>query len=473
MIKIANAMYTPSALIELSNNPVAEALPKLLESDEFTIGVSHLPSIKSTERELPDHERMIACSRLGRCVVATTEFYTVYQRVYTLIKAGYIDRNPLTPKTTKWTYDIAKNNALPEKTTADTLMITGISGGGKTTIRNGFLKGFPQVIDHTEYQGKPFIFRQLVYICVDMPHDASRSALCLEIFRQFDDLLETNYAQQYGRKGVKIDDMQQAIATISANHMLGAIIIDEFQNLNIGKSGGKEAILNFFDYLANIARVPIIKIGTPAALLIFTGQFRSSRRAGTSGLIEIQQHSQDSKSWQYLMRAAWRYQWVKQPSKLSASIQNTLYQLSLGIPFCLFRLMELANQHAITTGHEVIDEALLKRVYKQEFGLIRQALSALRTGDTAGYEDLMRCDELLRDKNSSRNIEELLSVVRSQKFKGAAATHLSNHIENGIAETELSDRDRKMVLELKEKLQSGADDWMGSMLIEGKSEQLP
>jgi hypothetical protein len=468
MISIADAIYTPSTLPELAGNPMTEALPNELEPDEFTRAVSHFPQFKASDRQLPDNDRLLASYRLGRCVVATSDFYDIYKRIYTLIKSGYIGKNPLLPTVVKWTYDIAKNNTFPEKTTADTLMITGLSGGGKTTIINGVLRCFPNVIDHSQYQGKPFVFRQIIYIRLDMPGNSSRSAICLEMFKQFDLALGTDYAKQYGRHGVKIDVMQQAIATIAATHMLGAIFIDEFHNINIARSGGKEAALNFFDQLSNTVKVPIIKIGTPAALKIFIGQFRSSRRAGTSGLIEINRYSEDSPAWEYLVKAAWRYQWVKTTTTLTKSLRNALYQYSQGIPYCLFRLLELANRHAISLDLEVIDEKVLMHVYKTQFGLIAKALSALRTGGTESYEDLMRCDEVLRNQKGSTQLRELISFAKSHQFSGAAAGHLSSYIEDSIAEFELTERERNTLSKLKEKLLIASEENAGTSVIEGE-----
>ncbi len=259
MINIADAEYTPATLQEHAGNPMIEALPPILEPGKFTASLSYLPRFTPNERDLSDHDRILATHRIGECTVATPSFYSVYERIYTLIKAGYSGKNPLTPTTTRWVYSIGLDQARPKKTTADTLLITGLSGGGKTTTLGSVLRCFPNVIEHTNYQGKAFAFQQIVYVRIDMPSDATRSALCLAILDQFDQALGTDYVKQYSRQGVKIEAMQRAIATIAANHMLGMIFIDEFQNMNIAKSGGKEAALQFFDQMSNIVQVPMIR----------------------------------------------------------------------------------------------------------------------------------------------------------------------------------------------------------------------
>ena len=347
---IASARYLPARLDEFKGNPLVEALPERLTADELVTYVARLPDFDASQRQWHDHERELATKRLKRCVIPTEAYQKFYSAFYLVLMSGYLNRSPFSPDTVRWMYDLAHNQPVDEQTTADTLLVMGLSGAGKSTMLNSVLSCFPQVIEHKKYEGRAFNQKQLVYIRFDMPSDASRSALCKAFFSAVDKALGTNYHEQYSRPRILIEELQDNIKTICAAHYVGVVIIDEFQNLKVAKAGGDKVILQFFDSLTNLARVPIIKVGTPATLGLFKGLFESGRREGSSGIFELLQLKQRDVEWQALTDVLWNAQWVKKPQPISDEMRELLYQLTQGIPDCLVRLMIHANHEAISSG---------------------------------------------------------------------------------------------------------------------------
>lgn len=465
MITIAKAKYHPQRLQENQGNPLIEAIPPRLPPGKLISEVARKPEFEPAERDWEDWERELCVKRLERCVIPLSVYQDVYATIYTTLIAGYQNRNPMLPTTQQWRYGMAQNLQMNDKTTADSILLTGLSGAGKSTLINSILACFPQIIKHEAYDEQPFLQSQVVFLKIEIPPDASRKALCLSFFSGIDDVLGTDYYDQYSNTRKSIDQLETVIHKICAVHYVGMLIIDEFQNLNVAKAGGEEVILQFFDSITNNAKVPIIKVGTPAALRLFSAKFRSGRRAGSAGFFELGQLKQDERDWKVLVRAAWKYQWVKNPKKLDYNLENKLYELSQGIPFCLFKLMQLANLEAISSGSESITASTLQSVYRQHFGLLRQALSSLRKGNPKQYEDLLSVSAWLEGGSNSVPIGHLVNLAKSEDFRGGTAREIKSYVDDAITEAALSASEKRHLYKIKENLEAKLAEGKGAELL--------
>ncbi|WP_297796542.1 AAA family ATPase [uncultured Marinobacter sp.] len=470
MTTIAKAEYFPQRLQENQGNPLIEAVPPRLSPEQLIKAVARLPGFDPAQRVWQDHERELLIKRLERCVIPLSVYQDVYATIYTTLIAGYQDRNPVRPATRQWLYGVTQNVQINSKTTADSLLLTGLSGAGKSTLINSILSCFPQIIEHEIYADQPFSQQQVVFLKIEIPPDASRKALCLSFFFAIDEVLGTDYYQQYSNTRKSIDQLETAIHQICASHCVGILIIDEFQNLNVAKAGGEEVILQFFDSITNNAKIPIIKVGTPAALRLFSAKFRSGRRAGSAGFYELGQLKSDEQDWKTLVRAVWTYQWVKNPKRLDQKLESTLYELSQGIPFCLFKLMQLANLEGISSGVESISASTLRSVYTQHFGLLRHALSALRKGNPRQYEDLLPVSVWLEGGGGSVPIGHLINLAKTEEFRGDAAKMVKNHVDDAIAEAGLSASQKRQLFKIKENLETKLAEGKGAEFLGGEAE---
>lgn len=67
---------------------------------------------------------------------------------------------------------------------------------------------------------------------------------------------------------------------------LGALIIDEFQNIRVAKSGGIDKMNNFLASLVNKIGIPIVLIGLPEAVdAISKGLMNARRNIGQQGAV--------------------------------------------------------------------------------------------------------------------------------------------------------------------------------------------
>lgn len=452
-VRVADAVYTESRLKELQGNPLSEAIPPRLNEEAFLERIIRLPEFSDAERNWDDFEREMCVKRLERCLIPTSIYFHFYKQLYLSLYSGYISKNPLLPKTIEWLYDRDNTACLDDKTTADTMLLHGLSGLGKSTMLEHTLYLIPQVIQHTSYKRKTFRETQILYVKFSIPPDGERKGLLLSFFRAIDSIVGTKYFTQYCGINVSIDSMRAGVDIVCKKYWIGLIIIDELQNLNIASSAVKTKILQLFDEISNLTKVPIIKIGTNDSLLLFSGKFTSSRRADSAGSIEMKRYERNDTDWGNMCDVAWVRQWIKKPTPMTEEIRDLIYQLTQGIPSCLFRLFTLANIEAIASGTEKIDKSLLIDIYKKQFGLIRHALTALSKNRTSMYDDLASASDWFDTGGDRGSITKLLKLVAANEIRGDAAVDILNEVNSAVLNFYLSDRDRKKLTKIKAQLE--------------------
>jgi hypothetical protein len=167
--------------------------------------------------------------------------------------------------------------------------------------------------------------------------------------------------------------------------------IDEIQHLNEAKSGGAERMLNFFLQLMNTLGLPIVTVGTYAAMAVLSRELRQIRRSSGQGDLILDVMPNDE-VWRLLMESLWRYQYTRFPVPLTDEIVNALHYESAGILDFAIKLFLLVQIRAITVGTEKITTAMVHSVAHDSLKLAQPALRAIRTGDTSDVA-------LMRDLN--------------------------------------------------------------------------
>ena len=211
------------------------------------------------------------------------------------------------------------------RSTASGFFAIGISGVGKSTAIESVLSLYPQVIVHTEYNGRPFDQRQLVWLKLDCPHDGSVKGLCISFFHALDSLLGTSFHNKYcSKKNVTAHELLPVIARLSAQLGLGVLVIDEIQRLSLAKSGGSEEMLEFFVLLVNTIGVPVVLVGTFKAFPILTGAFAMARRGEGQGDLIWPTLKEKEADWGFFLNELWKYQWTSVHTELTEEIKKVI-----------------------------------------------------------------------------------------------------------------------------------------------------
>ena len=338
------------------------------------------------ERRLAARYRIHSLSRLAHeYYQPLAQHFWIESKISVCIRQGYRNRNPL-----ERGYTIATTEgyeAMMEKRqvrqvpgyhpNAYGFTIIGVSGVGKSTAVESVLDLYPQVIEHTEYDGNPFPFTQLVWLKLDCPHDGSLGGLCYSFFSAIDKIMGTSFYKEYRKSRVTIDSMMIQMTRIAHEYALGVLVIDEIQHLSQAK-GGSDAMLNFFVTLVNTIGVPVIMIGTTKALPILQGEFRQARRGSAVGDLIWNRMKKDA-DWNFFIETMWEYQWTREKVPCSPEMLDAMYQESQGIVVLAVVLYALVQEEAILGEKETFDVKDIHGTSRKRMALVQPMLEAIRT----------------------------------------------------------------------------------------------
>ncbi|WP_308636530.1 ATP-binding protein [Paenibacillus silvisoli] len=425
-----DAEYKPQEITGYKNNPFIEALPPIFEEEYVASKVARLPDHAEEQRKLGKQTRLHLIQQIADYVEPLPSHLVVEQRLSRLIRHGYKARNPLTREAVRQ-FNIGFKDILESglnedgvnlagiRSTASGFAILGVSGQGKTTAIESSLLLYPQVIHHSVYNCQPFIRKQLVWLKLNCPHDGSLKGLCLNFLQAVDSLLGTNYFRKFSSKGSSVDILLPIMAHIATLHGLGALVIDEIQNLSFMKSGGAERMLNYFTQLINTIGVPVILIGTFKAMKLLSGSFSQARRSTGQGDM-IMDRLVEGDEWDHFIQRLWKYQWTKAGTKLTDSLKHEMYELSQGIVDIAVKLYMLAQWEAISFGEEKerLTIGLLRSVASRHMQLVQPLLKVLKRNDPSAkmlVDDLYPRWDVL--DQFLRNAEEKINVQGEMRSK--------------------------------------------------------
>lgn len=388
--KVCKAIYIEQQIPNYIGNPLIEALPRILTSQEAMKKLSHYPDYDDSMRQLPEELRYQMLEDIVRFFTPLNIHIDLERRISRLIRAGYIERNPL--KYIFWSENGKRSTKVSEdsisqygdddefhSTSAYGFNAVGVSGIGKSLAYERVLRLCPQVIHHGEYKGRKFTFSQIVWLKIDCPFDGGLKGLCINFFQTVDSILGTSYHKNYGSKSRTTDEMLPFMALVAANHGIGVLVIDEIQRLSLAKSGGVEKMLNFFVQLVNTVGVPVTLVGTYKSLSIFDGNFSQMRRGTGQGDL-VWDRMKNDKEWKLFVEALWRFQYTKKVCSFGENPEliEVLYEETQGITDLAVKAYMLAQERAIETGKELITVSVIRSVCKDKFKIIRPALEALK-----------------------------------------------------------------------------------------------
>lgn len=391
--KICKAIYIEQQIPNYVGNPLIEALPRIMTTQEAMKELAHYPEYDESMRQLPDEIRQHILPDIVRFFTPMNIHIDLERRFSRVIRTGYIERNPL--KAIFWKENVNRagrvnENAISQydayndyfhSTSAYGFNMVGISGIGKSLAAEVILRLCPQVIHHSEYKGRKFTFSQIVWLKIDCPFDGSLKGLCINFFQTVDSILGTSYHKHYVGKsrGRTTDEMLLDMALVAANHGIGVLVIDEIQRVSLSKSGGVDKMLNFFDQLVNTMCVPVILVGTYKSLSVFDNNFSQMRRGTGQGDL-VWDRMQNDKEWKHFVKVLWRFQYTRNFCSLddNPELIEVLYEETQGITDLAVKAYMLAQERAIESKKELITASIIRSVCRDKFKIIRPALDALK-----------------------------------------------------------------------------------------------
>ncbi|MEH0005665.1 ATP-binding protein [Bacillus cytotoxicus] len=428
------AVYKEQLLSEYTKNPFIEALPPIFNEDDVLERFMVTPRISEQDKVSETNIRYHVLKRVKNFIQPLPIHFEVERRLSTLIRRGYLARNPLDKtflerirvlhelreEETAHKYIDERLNYI--RSTADSLSIIGISGIGKTTAIERLLLMYPQVIKHEEYKEQPFNRTQIVWLKIDCPYDGSLSTLCKSFFKAIDDLLETRYLEKFGYLNWVTSTMLLHMTSLASMYGIGVLVIDEIQHLLHSKND-QEEMLNFFVTLSNTVGIPTVLIGTSKAQKLFKGNFRQARRAASEAVI-WDRMAEDSEEWEFFLETLWELQCLKNHSELTDETKGAFYFECQGITSVAVNLFILAQERALfdeDNPNEIITPQVLKKTAKEDMQMIQPMMKAIQTNNLADmtkYEDIMiNLDEVMLNHKLNTEITGRIQEAFKQHRK--------------------------------------------------------
>lgn len=419
-----------------TGNPFIECLPPDIPREEDLMNeFDYFPELPENLAFLDIEERLDLLNLIEDIRIPILSQINCARQIQSLIRTAYKGRNPVLLEDLKRCRereeDITSANFMrkvkrkPIITTKRTKTFLGVSGAGKTTTALTACGMYPQVIEHTFYNGETFNREQILYLHVECPSSGDLKSFINNIIHEFDRVLDndTHYTNLYS--DMNINDKILSIGNLIDLHGLGLLMIDEIQNLT-NRSEGKK-LHSQITMMINIWKIPILFIGTPLACSLFNSEFRSNRRMGdTSMKLERLNESmlESGEDFDTFLAGLWEFQVTKNYTELTQELSQMFYEKTQGIVDLIKLLFERVQSYVIRdpmNEEETITEPIITRVFEEEFRPVRKAIEAVRSGNINQMERfgdiLMDFKEDILNKNVLDSSSGYYSELRKDRIK--------------------------------------------------------
>lgn len=361
---------TPAKYNEFSfDNPFVDALPKPLTIEELAEKLSISTQLPSDYRNYPPQIRQQLNCKIKQLYFPTEYTADIYRHLYQGLVTAYSGRTirSVVEKQDMLGGMLYENKRFnfeedfqEEQSLAESFSVLGDAGTGKTSGVQKVLKCFPKIIEHTSYRGIPLECLQITYIMVECPPDYSPKSICLQILANIDRLIGTEFQHEAIKRQFGLDYLIIKIAQLCQKFSIGAIIIDEIQNILFMNSKAKNSnkFVKFLLELNNLTGVCLVCLGTRIVSPYFDASPHLARRTRGPRLAPFD----NTKTFKFILEQMWNNAAVLNPTAITTEIYDTCYQITGGVLAGMASLIMKAADDAIFFQKEQITPELLKNV---------------------------------------------------------------------------------------------------------------
>ena len=435
------AKYTPYPVACYQGNPLIEALPCYTEyeSNEILKMLSGSPERPHPEAGKQDRSEWL--SRLSsNLFIPMLRHHELASLITSLILQGYEKRRPVTGQYVSMLQRAYHDRMQGKHGAADfwgrisaspmTLSLIGARGLGKSRALERIISAmYPQVIHHNS-PDLGAVFDQVVYLKANVPSGTTAKALCMSILSELSRVTGNSYADGIP-KNAMLESLRARLESLCDAHCVGVIILDEAQNL-LGSRSRKTELFNFIVEFSNTINAPIIFAGTPKIMEICQQGMRVSRRLGTIGCLQWDRMGYRDRDWNAFIGELWKYNVL--PSEVPSiieEIEETLYDLSQGIPDILVKLFILTQMRTLASASDLVRRGrpplmyrdIILAVYDDYFGDVKPITEILRSNDSkrmAKIADLSWHVSLEQSFENAMKLESVKINENSADFPGEA-----------------------------------------------------
>lgn len=397
-----------------TGNPLITHLGEFPRGDALTKILYRTAEYSANEKTHSKEDRIGYLSRLSSTLYPRPEYLRYAMLFDRLMRSGYEPRRNLIEGNGASLYErspgIVYNAAKMLPIDGSCLLLAGATGSGKTYITTLVSALYPQYIDHGQLTKGRVQLVQIPVLYVRCPSNGSLISLGRAFFQALDERLQLHgfYSKRAVKTSASTEDLSQAISQACITHAIGVLVFDEFQDLMDASQKSSRGIINFLLSLRDTIKVPIVYVGTFPMLSLFGGDGRSARRSAAGGAVLVPRFlSYNDEIWTAMCDAYWGAQWVRKPSKLTPTLRKLVYKLSQGIPDYFHQVFVRAQELAIESEHERLDEDILQDAFDYRCQALHTTVAALEKGTRAeihAFRDLSHpwVEPMLRRRSGTK-----------------------------------------------------------------------
>lgn len=443
------ARYTGPIDQSEKGNPLTRALPPIKDDRGWLSQLLSVPAFDEESLNEPAYQRAYYVSGLKDAFIPSERHMDYARRIDIMLRAGYRHRNPTTPayaEELQRRFEAVQRGGKAEKLVfgktqpISSFSLLGVSGMGKSTTTESILNAYPQGIFHEELN-----LHQVVWLKVECPKDGSVKELAKNMVRAFDNVLATNHLSRVTSRSSE-GDISSIAYQLAVAHCLGLLVIDELQNLSVKHSGGREAMLNWYQELVNEVRLPVLVLGTFKAKGILGHDVRHSRRSTQVGSTAWAPMTFDTE-FRALVKGLWRYQWLQGRAEPSEELMHTVYEETQGIYAFVVDMFLVSQLRAIRQKSETVSPELFRQVARNEFLPVQPFLNALRSKDPNRLRRFEDAVDYQVDQFIQQELTLISQRVGSLEAETEAVSVMARAIANVRSVTGLEEPDARVFVE--------------------------
>lgn len=378
---IYNASSVPSFCV---GNPLSEALPPLPSDGGLVSALLKPPRGDFSLERAGCTSSFYEISSLLDINVPRPESPIVTTRIFSMIHNTYARINPLSVDFVRSVNEIDKEliqRNEKREFQSDAMTLLAWSGMGKTTLIRSISELLPRVIEHTAYNGKPFIQKQVVWLSVDAPVGGSPKGFLLNVAQALDNALGLSGSARYqdALEGLSAESMKVHIARALRIHCVGLLHVDDVQRWGEADARLRLTSVAMLVGLSNTIGCSLLLSGTPEALKVLQSSFESSRRANRRSAVILESPLEaDDLFLTALIDYLFSFQVCQPQVAPTKAIRKLLLTLTAGVPGVLTSLY-VATQETALTLNIPLSAALFQEVMRSDFGILSKSVKDLRT----------------------------------------------------------------------------------------------
>ena len=391
-----------------TRNPLIEALPSRLPPESFFESMRSFPVLGEKPRTV--NQRKAALAQLPTIFTPLPYMYSIYDSLFRMLEASY---HTLTSKESAARINAIfadKTSTGSYSTQAQSGALLGTPGIGKTSTVKRCLSMLPQVVAHEKYLGNPFYTKQVLWLYVECPSDASQKTMAYNIVRALDLAVEGNHLDYLMRsRSTASSAVATYIKVLCMTYHVGLLVIDEIQNVVGAAQRSKKVkpLIRFLTELTNDTCTSVYFVGTTMADEVFQAEEYLRRRTRGPRLLPFKPDA----GYREFLSSIWTFQVTERTAELTDRVANLIYTYSGGIPAYITSLFTEAQAQALLHRKTCIDLDVVKQA--ADYLTIQPPSKIGRGVSISDFKEIQDSDEEVSD--TERMVSETLNQIDSRR----------------------------------------------------------